>query len=100
MKRILLTMKGHLRPYRSAAIPMESVKICYIEWCCRGFTKYRATNGSEHQHQGNAPGNLGIRFSKLLGQLLDRERDGEEVKGIPRPSQETDKEEHPLLEVE
>ena len=79
-------MKGHLRPYLSAAIPMDSVKIHHTECYCRGVTKYRATDGSEHQHQGNAPGNLGIRFSKLLGQLRDRERDREEVKRIPRPS--------------
>ena len=79
---------------------MKNVRTCYIEWCCRGFTKYRATNGSEHQYQCNAPGNLGIGFSELLGQLLDRQRDGEEVERIPRPSQKADKEEHPLLEVE
>ena len=79
-------MKGHLRPYLSAAIPIDSVRIYYIEWFCGRFTKYRATNGSEHQHQGNAPGDLGIGFSELLGQLLDRERDRKEVKRIPRPS--------------
>ena len=37
---------------------------------------------------------------ELLRQLLDRERYGEEVKRVPGPSQETDEEEHPLLEVE
>ena len=79
-------MKGHLRPYLSAAIPVDSVKFCDMEWFGGRPTEYRAANGSEHQHQGNAPGDLGIGFSKLLGQILDRERDGEEVKCIPGPS--------------
>ena len=37
MKRMLLTMKGHLRPYLSAAIPMHSVRLCYIKLIAEGL---------------------------------------------------------------
>lgn len=48
-----------------------------------GNTKYGGADRSEHEHQGDAPCNVRVCLAKLLGQVSDGERDGEEVKGIP-----------------
>ena len=105
MKRMLLTMKGHLRPQRSAAMPVCEERLADIP--VQGSTKAtgelteeHTAHRSEHEHQSNAPGDVGARLAELRRQGRDGERDGEEVEGVPTPGEEGDEEEHPLLEIE
>lgn len=66
-----------------------------------GLAEIQSTSGmSLPQHQRNTPRYLRRLLVKFFGELLDGERDGEEIKGVPRPGQEGDEEEQPLLEVE
>lgn len=48
-----------------------------------GNTKGNGANRAEHEHEGNAPGNVGGLFAKVAGQVADGEGHGEEVEGIP-----------------
>jgi len=64
------------------------------------FTKQHTAHRAKHQHQSDSPCDLRILLAELLGQLLHGQRDGEEVECVPRPGQEANQEEHPLLEVE
>jgi len=64
------------------------------------LTKNHTTHRPKHQHQRNTPSDLRILLAKILRQFGDGKRDSEEVEGIPRPGQESNKEEHPLLEIE
>lgn len=57
-------------------------------------------DGSEHEHQSNTPGDVRVRFSERLSEVGDRQRYGEEIKGIPRPGEESDQKEHPLLGIQ
>lgn len=57
------------------------------------------SNISLAQHQRNPPCDLRRRLMKLFGEFLDGERNGEEIEGVPRPGQEGDEEEQPLLGV-
>ena len=98
MKRILFTTKGHLRPYRSAAIPIRQVKIIALgSNVSVSLTEYNTTNGSKHQHQGDSPSNLRCRFVEFLGQLFHGQGNCEEVERVPRPSEERNEEKEPLL---
>ncbi len=65
-----------------------------------GLTEYDTSHGTEHEHQGDSPCYLRILLAELLAQLGHGEGDGEEVEGVPGPSQEANEEEHPLLHVE
>lgn len=104
MNRRLFTTKGHLRPYRSAAmpVPLRQLKNPYPLSlpASRTLTKYYSAYRSEHQDQGNAPGDLTRLLPKLLGQLRHGQGDSEEIKGIPGPGNEGDEEEQPLLRVQ
>ena len=46
------------------------------------------------------PGDLGIGHAKVLCNLGDGQRDGEEVEGIPHPAQEASQEHKPLVPIE
>lgn len=46
-------------------------------------TKEDTPNRPEHEHQGNAPGDVGYGLVKSLGQVASSERHGEEIKRIP-----------------
>lgn len=48
-----------------------------------GNTEDDGADGSQHEHERNAPGDVGDVFPKRLGQLRGCQGDGEEVKGIP-----------------
>ena len=65
-----------------------------------GNTKDGRPDRPEHQHQGDAPCDVGSGFAELVGQLGDGQGDGEEVKSVPGPGNEGDEEEEPLLSVE
>ena len=65
-----------------------------------GDTEDSTAHRPEHQHKSNAPGDVGFAFAKRLGKVLDNERDGEEVKGIPGPGKKGHKEEQPLLGIQ
>jgi hypothetical protein len=75
------------------------------------------TDGSEHKHEGNTPGDVGSRLVECGGEIRHGKRDSEEVEGIlfgvsflsrwyhtrktyPSPSTKSHTEEQPLLEVE
>lgn len=49
-------------------------------------TKGDGADGAEHEHQRDSPGDVRIGLLERLGEILDRQRDGEEVKGVPRLS--------------
>ena len=81
MKRTLLTTKGHLRPYLSAAIPKD---ISCVR--CRDratLTEDDTAYGTEHEHQCDSPSDLSILLVELLREFRDRKRHREEVEGIP-----------------
>ena len=65
-----------------------------------GDTEYRGSDRSEHEDEGDAPGDVGVGLAEGLGQVCDCEGDGEEVEGVPAPRQEGDEEEKPLLGIE
>jgi hypothetical protein len=46
-------------------------------------TKGDGSNRSEHEHKRDAPGNVRLGLSKVLSQVGDGQRNGEEIKGIP-----------------
>lgn len=46
-------------------------------------SKRNRTNGSEHENKGNAPGDVGCRFVKVLGEVTDGQGNCEEVEGVP-----------------
>ncbi len=46
-------------------------------------TEADRTHGSQHQHERDAPGDIGDVFTKRLGQVRRRQRHSEEVEGIP-----------------
>lgn len=48
-----------------------------------GDTKGDGADGTEHQDEGNTPGDVGLGFSKSFGQATDGKGDGKEVEGIP-----------------
>lgn len=56
----------------------------------RGNTKDNGTDGSQHQHEGDTPGDVGDGFVKGLGQLGGGQGDGEEVECIPGPAAKGD----------
>lgn len=66
----------------------------------RGDTEDGGSNAPEHEHEGDAPGDVGVAPVERLGKVFDGQRDSEEVKCVPGPSKECNEEEHPLLEVE
>ena len=47
-------------------------------------------DGAQHQHEGYAPCDVGVRLVEGLGQVADDERDGKEVEGVPCPGYERD----------
>ena len=59
----------------------------------QSLTEYDTANGSEHEHQGDAPGDIGGAPVEGLGQIGHGQTDGEEIKGIPRPTKEPNEEE-------
>lgn len=66
-----------------------------------GLAEIQGTSSmSLPQHQRNTPRNLRRLLVKFFSELVDGERDGEEIKSVPRPGQEGDEEEQPLLEVQ
>ena len=40
-------------------------------------------DGAEHEHQGDAPGDVRVGFAKRLCEVRDGERDSKEVEGVP-----------------
>lgn len=56
----------------------------------RGNTEDDGANGSEHQHEGDTPGDVGDGFVKCFSQLSGGQGDGEEIEGIPSPAEEGD----------
>jgi len=63
-------------------------------------TKGDCANAPEHQHKCDSPGDIGVGLAKLLCQIGQRQRNSEEVKGIPSPTEEANEEEQPLFTVE
>lgn len=63
-------------------------------------TEDDGTNRTKHKNQGDTPSNVGIGLVESGGERSDGERNGEEVKGIPCPGEESDEEESPLTSVE
>lgn len=47
-------------------------------------TEQDGANRSEHEHEGDAPGDVRLSLAKLLGQVRNGQRNGEEVERIPR----------------
>lgn len=47
-------------------------------------TERDRANRSEHEHEGDAPCNVRLRLAKILGQVRNGQRHGEEVERIPR----------------
>jgi hypothetical protein len=57
--------------------PFSAIPVC-------GNTKQDGSNRPKHQYQGDAPGDIRRRLAKRGCQIADRQRDGKEVKGVPR----------------
>lgn len=55
-----------------------------------GNAKGDGADGSEHEHEGDAPGDICYLLAELLRQLRRGQRDREEVEGIPAPREECD----------
>src|SRR3569833_237018 len=51
-----------------------------------GDAKDDGADRPEHQHQRDAPGDVRVGLAELLGEVGRGQRNGEEVKGIPRLS--------------
>jgi hypothetical protein len=47
-------------------------------------TKDDGADGTEHEDESDAPGDVGLGLAKLFAQLGDGEGDGEEVEGVYR----------------
>lgn len=63
-------------------------------------TEDNSAHRPEHQHQRDPPRDIRRLDVKLLVQLRHRQGNSEEIKGIPRPGEESDQEEQPLLQIE
>jgi hypothetical protein len=48
-----------------------------------GETERDGADSSKHENKGDTPGNVRLRPVKILGKRRDRQRDGEEIEGIP-----------------
>lgn len=53
-------------------------------------TKGNSTDRSQHQYQGDTPGDIGDRLVKGRSQLGCGQGDGKEIKGIPCPAEKGD----------
>ena len=73
--------------------PLATISIC-------SDTEYGGSDRSEHEDEGDSPGDVCIGLAEGLGQVCDSEGDGKEVEGVPGPCQEGDEEEKPLLSTE
>lgn len=56
----------------------------------REDTEDDGTDGTQHQHEGDTPGDFGVGTLKVFSQTGQGNRDGEEIKGIPSPATKGD----------
>lgn len=48
-------------------------------------TEKNGTDTPEHEHEGDPPRDIGIRFPEVFCKIADRQGNGKEVESIPRP---------------
>jgi hypothetical protein len=53
-------------------------------------TECDGADGSEHEDEGDTPGDIGDGFIECLGQSGGSQGDGEKIKGIPCPAEKGD----------
>lgn len=54
----------------------------------RQDTEDDRTDGTQHEHEGDTPGNFGVGLVEIFSQTGQRNRDGKEIEGIPSPAPE------------
>lgn len=60
-------------------------------------TENQRTHGTQHEHQSDAPGDVGDGFIEGFGDFVGVQRNSEKVKGIPGPACETHEEVVPVV---